>query len=108
MQSVLEPRIRAEGAQERLLERIVGAVAAVQLANLAGSVRFFTALGSDELGRRTLAQLVEQGVTVHAATPPAAHRRALTYLDGDGERTITVFGEKLLPGGGDGSLPWEE
>jgi len=85
-----------------------GAVAAVQLANLAGSVRFFTALGSDELGRRTLAQLVEQGVTVHAATPPAAHRRALTYLDGDGERTITVFGEKLLPGGGDGSLPWEE
>ena len=85
-----------------------GAVAAVQLAHLAGSVRFFTALGSDELGRRTRAQLTEQGVTVHAATPSAAHRRALTYLDGDGERTITVFGDKLLPGGGDGSLPWEE
>ena len=32
MQSVLEPRIRAEGAQERLLERIVGAVAADALA----------------------------------------------------------------------------
>src|SRR5204862_2875228 len=31
-----------------------------------------------------------------------------TYVDGDGERTITVFGEKLLPAGGDGTLPWEE
>jgi ribokinase len=85
-----------------------GAVAAVQLARLAGSVRFFTALGSDELGRRTRAQLEGQGVTVHAGTASSRHRRALTFLDGDGERTITVFGEKLLPAGGDGSLPWEE
>jgi ribokinase len=85
-----------------------GAVAAVQLANLAGSVRLFTSLGGDELGRRTREQLEAQGVTVHAAAAPPPHRRALTYIDGDGERTITVFGEKLLPVGGDGSLPWEE
>jgi ribokinase len=35
-------------------------------------------------------------------------RRALTHVDEDGERTITVLGNKLLPSGEDGSLPWEE
>ncbi len=85
-----------------------GAVAAVQLANLNGGAQLFTAFGSDELGRRSRAQLESQGVTVHAATPAEHHRRAFTYLDGDGERTITVLGSKLLPSGGDGSLPWEE
>ena len=34
-----------------------GAVAAAQLARLAGSCSLFTALGSDELGRRTRAEL---------------------------------------------------
>jgi len=35
-------------------------------------------------------------------------RKAFTFLDGDGERTITVFGDKLRPSGSDGNLPWEE
>ena len=35
-------------------------------------------------------------------------RRAFTHVDEDGERTITVLGEKLRPSGEDGSLPWEE
>src|SRR5919109_415475 len=61
-----------------------GAVAAVQLARLNG------------------------GVTVHTAANGEPQRRAFTYVDGDGERTITVLGHKLLPSGEDGRLPWEE
>jgi len=85
-----------------------GAVAAVQLANLAGSCLFFTALADDELGRRSREELEARGVTVHATRAPGAQRRAFTHVDEDGERTITVLGDKLLPSGEDGSLPWEE
>jgi ribokinase len=85
-----------------------GAVAAVQLADLAGSCLFFTALADDELGRRSREQLEARGVTVHATSAPGAQRRALTHVDEDGERTITVLGDKLRPSGEDGSLPWEE
>lgn len=84
-----------------------GAVAAVQLANLAGSCLFFTALADDDLGRRSREELEARGVTVHAGQAPGTQRRALTHVDEDGERTITVLGDKHLPSGEDGSLPWE-
>ncbi len=35
-------------------------------------------------------------------------RRAFTYVDDTGERTITVLSEKLRPRGGDSRLPWRE
>ena len=85
-----------------------GAVAAVQLARLNGAVHFFTSLGNDELGRRSREELEVRGVTVHAAAAGAPQRRAFTYVDDRGERTITVLGPKLLPPGDDGALPWEE
>ncbi|HEV7133073.1 MAG TPA: PfkB family carbohydrate kinase [Gaiellaceae bacterium] len=85
-----------------------GAVAAVQLANLNGSVQFFTTLGNDALGKQARKELTERGVVVHAATAREGQRRAFTYVDGDGERTITVLGRKLVPSGDDASLPWEE
>src|SRR5262249_49733600 len=85
-----------------------GAVAAVQLANLGGSCLLFTALAEDELGRRSREALEARGVTVRAGKAPGTQRRALTHIDEAGERTITVLGEKLLPSGEDGSLPWEE
>jgi ribokinase len=85
-----------------------GAVAAVQLVNLAGSCLLFTALADDELGRRSKQELEARGVTVHAARVDDAQRRAFTHVDDGGERTITVIGEKLRPSGEDGSLPWEE
>jgi ribokinase len=85
-----------------------GAVAAVQLANLAGSCLFFTALADDELGTRSREQLEARGVTVHAGHAHGIQRRALTHVDEGGERTITVLGDKLLASGEDGSLPWEE
>ena len=85
-----------------------GAVAAVQLANLGGACLFFTALSEDELGRRAREELQARGVTVHAGQAPGKQRRALTHVDETGERTITVLGDKQLPSGEDGSLPWEE
>jgi ribokinase len=85
-----------------------GAVAAVQLANLAGSCLLFTALADDELGRRSREELEARGVTVHAGRGRGTQRRALTHVDEGGERTITVLGDKLLPSGEDGSLPWEQ
>jgi ribokinase len=74
-----------------------GAVAAVQLAKLAGGCEFFTALGDDDLGRRCARQLDGQGVTTHVQWREEPTRRAFTYLDATGERTITVLGDKLLP-----------
>jgi ribokinase len=85
-----------------------GAVAAVQLARLVGGCTLFTALGSDDLGRRSRVQLTEQGVTVRAMADPSPQRRAFCFVDDAGERTITVLGEKLRPSGGDSRLPWHE
>jgi len=85
-----------------------GAVAAVQLANLAGSALLFTSLADDELGRRARVELEAHGVTVHAGRSVGTQRRAFTHVDEEGERTITVLGDKIRPSGEDGSLPWEE
>jgi ribokinase len=84
-----------------------GAVAAVQLARLAGNASFFTALGDDELGRRAAERLGQLGVDVHAAWREQATRRCFVHLDAMGERTITVLGERLVPHGDD-PLPWDE
>jgi ribokinase len=84
-----------------------GAVAAVQLARLAGGSTFLTALGDDELARRTRARLAELGVTMRDATRDAPTRRAHTFLDASGERTITTIGERLAPRGRD-PLDWDD
>ncbi len=77
-----------------------GAVVARQLGLLAGGCTFFTALGDDALGHAALARLRELELDVEAERPGgAATRRAWTHVDGGGERTITVLGEKLLPAG---------
>jgi ribokinase len=84
-----------------------GAVAAGELVRLGAEVDFFVAVGNDELGERARAALEELGCRVHAATRDEPQRRAFTYLDGDGERTITLMGSKLHPHGAD-PLPWAE
>jgi ribokinase len=85
-----------------------GAVAAAQLARLAGSCLFYTALGADELGRRSRAALTQLGIDVRAIPEAEPTRRAFTFVDETGERTITVLGDKLRPKGGDSRLPWQE
>jgi len=76
-----------------------GAVAAVKLARLAGRCIFYTALGADEEGRRSLERLGELGVDVRASSSSQPTRRAVTLLDAAGERTITTFGARLEPFG---------
>jgi ribokinase len=84
-----------------------GAVAAVQLARLAGSCLFLTALGDDELGHRAKERLDALGVRVEVAWRAESQRRAFVHIDADGERTITVIGDRLGPNGDD-RLPWDE
>jgi len=85
-----------------------GAVAAAQLARLNQSCLFVTALGADDLGRRSRTELTRLGIDLRAIPEAEQTRRAFTYVDETGERTITVLGEKLLPRGGDSRLPWRE
>src|SRR5687768_10454761 len=62
-----------------------GAVAAVQLAKLARGALFYTALGNDDIGRRSATQLNERGVELAAAARDVPQRRAVTFLDARGE-----------------------
>ena len=84
-----------------------GAVSAVQLLHLAGDCTFYTALGDDELGHRAHGELVGRGLRVEAVFREAPQRRAFTFVDAHGERTITVLGDKLVPQAAD-PLPWDE
>jgi ribokinase len=84
-----------------------GGVAAVQLAKLGGACTLYTALGSDDRALRARSELVRFGVRVEAATRPVPQRRAITFVDGAGERTITVLGERIAAEGSD-PLPWDE
>ena len=85
-----------------------GVVAAVQLALLADSVQFFTALGNDERGERSRLELEARGIEVHASSVDAPQRSGVTFVDATGERAITTIGRKLHPRGHDDTLPWHE
>jgi ribokinase len=83
-----------------------GAAAAAQLARLAGSSTLYTALGDDDLGRRTVPELERLGIRVKTTFRPTRMRRAFTHVDARGERTITVIGDRLEPRGSD-PLDWD-
>jgi len=85
-----------------------GAVAAVELARLAGTAALYTSLGADDAGRRARAQLEALGVTVHSAPSEQPQRRATVFVDAMGERTIAVIGTKLIPRGNARGIAWGE
>lgn len=80
-----------------------GAVAAVQLRKLTPDCALYTSTGDE----RTANRLRAHDLTVHAALAPTPQRRAFTHLDRQGERTITVTGERHVPRGAD-DLPWDD
>jgi ribokinase len=84
-----------------------GAVAAVQLAKLAGEATLYTALGDDEVGHRAKRELERLGLRVHAVFRPEPQRRGYVHVDAAGERTITVIGDRLGPRVED-PLAWDE
>lgn len=83
-----------------------GAGGAVQLQKLTGDATFFTALGHDDRAASARSFLEGTGLRVEAAVRPVPSRRALTFVDAGGERTITVLGDRLAPSGDD-ALAWE-
>jgi len=83
-----------------------GSVAAVQMAKLTGGATFFTALAEDGPGRASGAQLRAEGVVVYEGVRRPPQRRGFVHLDDDGERTITILGDRLVPHGDD-PLPWD-
>ncbi|MGZ6709836.1 MAG: PfkB family carbohydrate kinase [Solirubrobacteraceae bacterium] len=85
-----------------------GAVAAVQMARLAGAATFACALGDDHFAARAREELAgRHGLTLLEAARAVPQRRAFTHLDARGERTITVLGERIVPHGDD-DLAWDE
>ena len=85
-----------------------GAVAAGQLRNLAGARSTSSSQSETTSSAQQTRDALEQlGFRVHAATRDEPQRRAFTFVDADGERTITLLGEKLHPHGAD-PLPWDE
>ncbi len=86
-----------------------GGVAVAELERLAraqgGEVAFFTAIGDDEVGARVRIALEGRALDVHLATRAAPHPRAVTFLDDDSERTITVLASPLGCRGSD-ALDW--
>src|SRR6476469_6202061 len=75
-----------------------GAVVAAQIKKLNGTCTFHTALGDDDLGRRSVERLTELGLDLQVQWTGTT-RRALVHVDRDRERTITTVGAKLLPAG---------
>jgi ribokinase len=84
-----------------------GGVASVQLTKLAGACVFFTALGDDKVGHAAEEDLRSRGVELRVAWRSEPQRRAVTFVDDAGERTITVLGERVVPRSSD-PLPWHE
>ena len=84
-----------------------GAVVAVQMARLQQQpVQFFTALGRDSLGEACVKRLEDLGLEVHVAWREESTRRGVSMVDGEGDRAITVIGERLTPSLND-DLPWQ-
>ena len=79
----------------------------MQLARLAGSCTFYTAFGGDEHGEWSRRRLEGLGVRVEAAIRDEPTRRAVVFVDANGERTITTLGRRLGPTAAD-RLPWNE
>ena len=85
-----------------------GGVAAVQLRKLAGACTFFTALADDEIGRAAARDLEARGLDLRVAWhADERQRRAVTFVDPAGERTITVLGDRLAPSASD-DLGWDD
>ena len=96
------------GHAERFLEEPAGggAVVAVQLARLLGRpVPFFTALGRDAIGEQAVERLEALGLQMQVAWRGGPTRRGVSFVDGQGDRSITVIGERLTPTAAD-PLPW--
>ena len=83
-----------------------GSVIAKTLSELTqNQIHFFTALGNDDYGDRCFKILSSMGIKLHVAWHDKPTRRGFSMIDSQGERAITVIGERLAPNYKD-NLDW--
>ncbi len=84
------------------------AVAAVQMARLINEpVDLITSLGNDSYGEKCYERLTKLGLNLKVAWRNEPTRKAISLISKDGERAITVIGERLQPTASD-DLPWSD
>ena len=75
-----------------------GSVIAKRLRELTNSeVHFFTALGNDFYGNKCLNILQNMGIKLHVAWRDKPTRKGFSVIDSEGERSITIIGDRLAP-----------
>jgi len=75
-----------------------GSVIAKRLRELTNSdVHFFTALGNDFYGKQCLNILENMGIKLHVAWCDKPTRKGFSLIDSEGERSITIIGDRLAP-----------
>ncbi len=75
-----------------------GAVIAKRLRELTNSeVHFFTSLGKDFYGNQCFNFLEAMGIKLHVAWRDNLTRKGFSLIDSDGERSITIIGDRLSP-----------
>tara|TARA_Y100000766_G_C18850787_1_gene578086 strand:+ start:151 stop:1014 length:864 start_codon:yes stop_codon:yes gene_type:complete len=83
-----------------------GSVIAKTLSDLTtNQVHFFTSLGNDYYGKKCFDILSSMGIKLHVAWRNKPTRRGFSLIDSNGERSITVIGERLAPNHKD-KLAW--
>ena len=84
------------------------AVAAVQMARLTNEpVDLITSLGKDTYGEQCYERLTKLGLNLKVAWREKPTRKGISLISKDGERAITVIGERLQPISSD-DLPWSD
>ena len=75
-----------------------GSVIAKRLRELTNSeVHFFTALGNDFYGNQSFKILEKMGIKLHVAWRKKPTRKGFSLIDSNGERSITIIGERIAP-----------
>lgn len=93
----IHPGVIARGTLLREEAAGGGGVAAAEMARLEGRSTLITAIGTDAIGQSVPAALGALGVDVRADRRDEPQRRANTYVDPAGERTIVVIGPAQAP-----------
>jgi len=84
------------------------AVSAVQMSRLTnGPVDLITSLGKDSYGEKCYERLTKLGLNLKVAWREKPTRKGISFIGKDGERAITVIGERLKPIASD-NLPWSD
>ncbi len=84
------------------------AVAAVQMTRLTNEpVDLITSLGKDSFGEKCYERLTKLGLNLKVAWREKPTRKAISLIGNEGERAITVIGERLQPIASD-NLPWSD